>query len=146
MSVVVKGRIQAAGGQIQPVHAGVQRHRMATGPLPVAEHPADPVHVLRRLNRMRKAKQIGLRLQLPGAGFPQVRQLADQLRVDPQLSALLQQPCDIGGHHTGKTALFLRRCQPAGEKQVLLRRRQDAAVTTGQRQRHQSAPGHVPGE
>lgn len=95
---------------------------MTPGPFPVAEHPAGPVHVLRRFNRMGEAKQVGLRLQLAGARLPQERQLAGKSGIHAQLSPLIQQPADIRRHFTGKAALLLRRRQPAGEKQVFLRR------------------------
>lgn len=60
-------------------------------------------------------------------------------------SPLSQQPADVLRDLPRKTPLLQGRGQPAGEKEVCLSSRPDAAVLPGQRQGNQAAPGKVPG-
>lgn len=75
-----------------------------------------------RINRMRETEQVGLCLLLAGARLPQVRQFGGEFSIHPQLPPLFQQPFNVGGDNPGEAALLLCSGQPAGEKQVFLRR------------------------
>nr|URZ91888.1 hypothetical protein [Klebsiella pneumoniae] len=144
-AIVVKGRIEVSPGEINAVHAGIQGDGIPAGPFPVVQQAVVPEHILRSFQGIRQPEQVVLFRQLAGAGAPEVIHFFGQSGLDAMPSPLSQQPADVLRDLPRKTPLLQGRGQPAGEKEVCLSSRPDAAVLPGQRQGNQAAPGKVPG-
>lgn len=71
---------------------------------------------------MLQAEQVILLFQAAAAGTPQIVQLARQVGVYAFIPSCSEQPADILCQFPVKTPLFFGQCQPADQKQVLLRR------------------------
>jgi len=86
------GLVQADPGHLNRLKGG----SMASCPLPVAEQPVHPVHVLRSLQGIDQPEQVIMFRQLAGARTPEIVQLAGKLGADVILAAIIRNTRKIG--------------------------------------------------
>lgn len=86
------GLVQADPGHLNRLQGG----SMASCPLPVAEQPVHPVHVLRSLQGIDQPEQVIMFRQLAGARTPEIVQLAGKLGADVILAAIIRNTRKIG--------------------------------------------------
>lgn len=98
-------------------------------------HPDRAVHFQGtgdQLQRVRQAKQIIVLQQFTRTTAPHV------IEFVVQAGALIQHPVDIRRHIPGKSTLFLRQYQPAGDEDISLSFRLHLAIFSGSHQGYKS--------